>query len=112
MTDDEAAALYPGDPVLTRINNKTVVCTVNHGIVDQDGVVWILINIPPGIDNTKGWTTIGVHKTLQIPACNILSRYEIDVTKTNILTNILADFLEENGHTDAANLLRKEFPLT
>lgn len=108
MTDDEAAALYPGDPIVVRINNKPVICTVYHGIVDRYGVVWVLINIPPAIaDATKNLTTIGVHKTLQVPSHNILSRYEIDVTRVNIF----ADFLEENGHTDAADLLRKEFPL-
>jgi hypothetical protein len=102
MTDAEALALKQGDTVIAEFGRRWFPAIVSRVVVWDFGTivqvrVWVR---KPG--KTKGNARYGSFKR---------EPDQLRHAPEPVAANVYADFLEENGHPEAAALLRKSFPL-
>lgn len=93
------------DKDMIRLADKTIVIvkrTPNIHRVKAEGEFVICHELVSGKKHLIKYDTY-----ITLIDLNIMTAEQYNPTEANIF----ADFLEENGHQEAANLLRKEFPL-
>jgi hypothetical protein len=107
MTEEEAAKLKEGDIVEIRIGGKIVRAKVEAEVSwwcnAYRGRKPIHIRV-----SRCGKTTVGGKYPSLLRDIKEITRF---VSRPSETANVFADFLEENGHVEAADLLRREFPL-
>ena len=111
MTDEECLNLKFRDKVLVRIGHKVVKAEVirSYGRITEG------VNI-----TLNGYTTGASVRRIGLSATGRpfpkVRRFARDMKLVggpqSVTANVFADFLEDRGHVEAAELLRKEFPIS
>ena len=103
MTNEEALMLKEGDRVATKVGSSMCNCRVTGIFPSQDKSYVILVYVRREGKSAQG----RLYPILGRPPVLIRQLPNHDPLEGNIY----ADVLEEHGHLEAANLLRRMFPL-